>query len=229
MCQVRTLDHSLPLLVEESITLSFISGEKDCYTTLWAVAVGKGGNGRWYDHSWGRGGGSGYVTAGLLRLTSKDTKVTIKLGTSRGTIIEIDRNVVLEAPNGKDADSHGGGNGYSGGGGINAGGGTSGGNGTRGYEGYERKHPEGGIGSGLNIIELTMKNCILSAGPGGKAKYLCPSEAGGRGGVLVNGEGPEVAAELRENDGQGYGAGGGSENYHGKGEGLPGCVILEFK
>ena len=118
---------------------------------------------------------------------------------------------------GQDASNGDGGDGYSGGGGFGdrSHGGSDGGDGDDGSLG------SGGSGTGEDISQYVFDAWTLSPGSGGVpdtgcAPYDC---AGGGGGVLVDGAGPEASRY----QGQGYG-GGGVGGYH---AGLQGIILIE--
>jgi len=217
-CKVKTFNTTFPVFaaVEGSEVIGFHTGEKDCFVDLNAVLIGKGGDGTYHSsYGFGRGGGSGYFKAGTLKMTARDKTINIKSG-YYNTSITIGGQVVLEVQNGKDDVGYGGGDGYSGGGGIDAKGGSAGGNGSDGSK-PGRRHGKGGKGSGEDVTQIKMKSFEFTPGEGGDGLF-----GGGGGGVLVNGAGPERSAYVSEYDGQGCGGGGG------EGDGLPGCVLLEF-
>ena len=214
-CKVKYLSTNIPTLVEKSMNISFISGEKDCFIDLNAVAIGSGGGGSYYKNfGYGFGGGSGYFKAGTLRLTSKDKIMEIKITKGEPTTVSIGGAVVLQAGAGDDGYHRYGGDGWSGGGGVNEAGGSAGSNGIFGQHRKIAKHwGNGGKGSGEDVTKLDMKNFKFKPGKGAEKGW-----GGGGGGVMVNGEGPTGSIYL----GEGYGGGGGN------GDGQAGCVALEY-
>ena len=186
-CKVRYLSTNIPALVKKSVDISFISGEKDCFIDLKAVAIGSGGGGSYYnDYGYGFGGGSGYFKAGSMRLTSTDKIMEIKITKGDQTTVSIRGAVVLKAGAGEGGYHGDGGDGWSGGGGINEAGGSAGSNGTYGTHRSVAKHwGNGGKGSGEDVTKLKMKNFKFTPGKGAEKGW-----GGGGGGVMVNGKGP---------------------------------------
>ena len=219
-CKVRYLSTSIPALVDKSLDICLVTGEKDCFIDLNAVAIGSGGRGTYHSkYGYGTGGGSGYFKNGSLRLTSKNDKMEMKIGAGWRTTVTIGGTVVLKAYNG-DVGYSGegglGGDGYSGGGGVNEAGGSAGGNGIDGvHSSIAKQWWLGGKGSGEDVTLLNMKHFKFTPGKGGPKGM-----GGGGGGVMVNGKGPEESMYMHL--GEGYGAGGGDGNGH------TGCVALEF-
>ena len=222
-CQVSVVTNSsgsevqFPIFAEESLQLTLVAGESDCFLELNVVAIGGGGgNG---DLDMYPGAGSGHIATNIVRLSSKIPVVEITVGEhGERSTVAIGGELVVEAASGEAGDnSKGGGQGYSGGGGGGGGnGGTNGGDGIVGQDGVVAG-TAGGLGSSFDLKVIALENFNLSAGEGGRGDR---GAGGGGGGVIVNGKKPGV----NEFNGQGFGGGGrlGSMGYQG-------CVLLEKK
>ena len=222
-CQVSVLANNsgsqveLPIFAEESLQLTLVAGESDCFLELKVVAIGGGGGDGDLDTY--TGAGSGHIETKIVHLSSKSPVVEITVGKhGERSTVAIGGEMVIEAASGKAGDNNqGGGEGYSGGGGGGGGnGGTDGGDGHVGEDGVVAG-TAGGLGSSFDLKVVAMENFNLSAGEGGKGNG---GAGGGGGGVLVNERRPGV----NEFNGQGFGGGGrlGSMGYQG-------CVLVEKK
>jgi len=183
-----------------------------CNITLFVV----GGGG--LSHSSG-GGGSGYLEYRSLKVAA-GTRLMAQVGdTGHSTNVtspnSSELNVTAQA--GESGQPGAGGAGYSGGGGcgghrFNAGNGGS--NGGDGKEGYK----SGGAGTGEDVSLYLFSAWTLGPGAGGKHVVY---DAGGGGGILVNGEGPQDPDHYL---GAGYGGGGGGGT---DALGHPGVILIE--
>jgi len=211
-CQVAAFSKAgISIFAKESMSLTFLAREKDCYSNMSILAVGGGGDGGDYrDYT---GGGSGYVETGAAVLKTNSQVVLTVGGAQQPSSVSVDGQVVVEAKQGGDGGDSGGGNGYSGGGGYGSGdprGGEDGGDGGDGV------YYPGGQGSRLDIRQIALRDFELTPGAGGEHRS---GYGGGGGGVLVNG----LAPAADQYNGQGYGGGGGDDR-----DGNPGCVIIEL-
>ena len=196
----------------------------DCQLVLRVLAVGGGGMG-----GFGFGGGSGYIHYHSQTLTSDDTVTVISLkegGERQPSVVTINNQTIEAAPGQNGAYGGSGSEGYSGGGGSGQDcckGGSNGGDGESGRS-YGGGVSKGGTGSGEDITAYKMNNFELTPGAGGKhaSQYNAYFYGGGGGGILVNGEGPQMYSD---HQGQGYG-GGGCQSLSNYG-GLPGVILVE--
>ena len=195
--------------IDDTINVDFSpSASLGCKATI--IAIGGGGDGESYG-----GGGSGYVKSNVIDVSSTKYQVSVgQYGQDSVFRLKNGQNV-LTAQAGGDGDSYDslvGGDGYSGGGsgGYNGGGEKGGSDGSDGNGSYR------GSGSIFDISTISLKYHTLSPGNGGEP---IESFGGGGGGVLVDNVGPAYGTH----QGQGYGGGGGYNQYHG----LQGMVLIE--
>ena len=174
-----------PIFAEESLQLTLVAGESDCFLELNVVAIGGGGgNG---DLDTYPGAGSGHIATNIVRLSSKIPVVEITVGEhGERSTVAIGGELVVEAASGEAGDnSKGGGQGYSGGGGGGGGnGGTDGGDGHVGQDGVVAG-TAGGLGSSFDLKVIALENFNLSAGEAGEADggaKRADAEVGERGG-----------------------------------------------
>ena len=106
--------------------------------------------------------------------------------------------------------------GYSGGGGEGYQIGGDGG--SDGSDGEDGNYGNAGLGSGVDVANITLQHFTLSPGEGGKATGYFGA---GGGGVLINSQGPEREDNT---EGEGYGGGG----YGNSPTPNPGVVLLDF-
>ena len=230
------------VFAEESMKLTFLAKEKDCYANMTTVAVGGGGRGSSHSGSY-TGGGSGFVETGsaIIRTNSivnlfirNILEEEIGRGAMReetkiisSTSVRLDEELVVEAKQGVDggycgsswgpspSGQPGGGDGYSGGGGCGRSSDSPGG-GQNGGDGGNGTSP-GGRGSGLDVGQITMKWFELTPGAGGDywvKRHDTKRYGGGGGGILVNGNNGTQNTQSK-NNGEGYGGGGGiNYNYN---------------
>ena len=205
---------NFPIFAKESFSATLMSGEKDCYWEVQALAIGGGGGGGY--RSPGGGGGSGYVEFSTLQIRRN---VSVGVGAAgESSSIEVNNQLVLSAAPGENYNSYGGGAGYSGGGGAGTNDAHPGGDGgENGGDGEDGTKGSGGDGSGFDLTTVRMEHFILSPGKGGTKGS---GGAGGGGGVIVNGEKP---AGGTVHDGEGFG--GGSLYIS---SGYPGCVLIDL-
>ena len=212
------------LLVKESKTLNYLSGEDGCFKTIIAVAIGSGGHGstRSEKCTGGSGGGCGYINS-IEFVLPMNKSITVEMNPNGiDTSLTLEGEIILSAANGLAHICQNGGDGYSGGGDesvsstVNAGdGGTAGGDGEVGSS-----SKEGGKGSGFDISSIVMTHYQLSPGKGGENQGMF---GGGGGGVLLDRIGPDTAS--LDGNGEGYGGGGVGGTTT---SGLPGCLIFEI-
>ena len=186
-----------------------------CEATV--VAIGGGGQGGSYG-----GGGSGYVKSDVIGVSSTEYQASVgQYGQDSVLRIKNGQNVMTAQAGGNCAGNNGG-DGYSGGGGYGYGangyGGNGGSDGSNGCCNSDNGGSDGGSGSGLDISTISLKYFMLSPGNGGEHNGHI---GGGGGGVLVDNVGPYSD----NNQGEGYGGGGGYYN----GNGLQGMILIETK
>jgi len=194
-----------------------------CNVTL--LVVGGGGGGGYYNGGldihlggWpGGGGGSGYLEYRSLQVAA-GTRLLAQVG-DKGQNSNVtspnSSELSVTAQAGENNQGWVGGAGYSGGGGSGGGrnyGGDGGSNGGDGKGGYW----SGGAGTGEDVSLYLFSAWTLGPGAGSKHRdYI----AGGGGGILVNGEGPQ---DPDHSLGAGYGGGGPSNAL-----GHPGVILIE--
>ena len=108
--------------------------------------------------------------------------------------------------------------GYSGGGGSSGDDVYGGDGGSDGSDGEDGNYGNAGLGSGVDVANITLQHFTLSPGEGGKATGYFGA---GGGGVLVNSQGPEREDNT---EGEGYGGGGCGNSPTSN----PGVVLLDF-
>ena len=200
---------------------------------LRVLAVGGGG---WSNDggNMGGGGGSGYIVYQSLNVSNDELVLTVADHRQPSTVSLDGHDIIVAGAGGDYGGAMIGGDGYSGGGALSLQQGMNGGSDGGDGEGEEMCIDCGltteGHGSGVNVSSYHLNNFVLSPGVGGvwsehPGHYF---HAGGGGGVLVDGEGPQ---RDNDNQGEGYGGGGSSRtdsNNALRHEGLPGVILLEI-
>ena len=159
------MSSSESLLINDTsitITVKVLLFGDTCELTM--LAVGGGGAG------YGSGGGSGYIKTYTRNLIG-DADLLVLVGeggkyesgaSGQSSVVWLNGYVVLGADAGQSSYSGAGGNGYCGGGGIGtAYGGPGGTDGGDGHDGAPPHSQKSGLGSGLKVDSIDMKNFVL--------------------------------------------------------------------
>merc|ERR1711971_330934 len=144
-----------------SAEVRLVTGEKNCFRDMRALAIGGGGSSL---RSGGGAGGSGHLEFGLLQLGSNETLILTRGGGSETSKIEKDGLEVLVAAAGQHGNGTNGGDGYSGGGAGSRNSNEGQDGGFDGSDGNSSGENAGGKGSLLNLATLNMTRFILTPG-----------------------------------------------------------------